>query len=207
MTAVRATQTDRITVKGASLYSQSRTEDGAHIETTAVRAGARYARNISPRYFGFVFANFETDESQSLDLRRVLGTGVGFRALSSERLRFDMFSGGSYLGEFFADEPRRTAAEILFGQELSYKPGAMELSETLSFFPNLTDKGEYRTSLDISASVALNSWLSWESSLSETYITNPPHSTPGNSFVATTGLSLKLGKERRFNPNAKVRGY
>jgi hypothetical protein len=53
----------------------------------------------------------------------------------------------------------------------------------------------------------LNKWLGWHTSLSEIYITNPPLATPGNTFLLTTGLQIKLGKERPFKPNAKFEGF
>ncbi|HEU5401353.1 MAG TPA: DUF481 domain-containing protein, partial [Terriglobales bacterium] len=196
MNAVRATSTDRITLNATSIYSQTTDATNQQIETTAIRAGARYARNLSPHSFSFGFASFETDELQKLDLRRVLGSGLGYQVTSSPHLRFDVFSGGSFLQESFSGQPQRTAGELLFGQELAFKPRKVQLSETLTFFPNITDRGEYRVALDSSAVIALNRWLGWNTTISEIYITNPPVSTPGNTFLVTTGLQVKLGKER-----------
>lgn len=207
LNASRATATDRITLNATSLYSQTTAADNQQIETTAVRAGARYARNLGPQSFSFGFASFETDELQMLDLRRVLGSGLGYQVTNTPHLRFDVFSGGSFLQESFSGQPRRTAGELLFGQELAFKPRKTQFSETLTFFPNLTDTGEYRIAVDSSATVALNKWLGWHTTLSEIYITNPPISTPGNTFLLTTGLQVKLGKEHSFKPNAKFEGF
>ena len=207
MNAVRATRSDRITLNATSIYSQTTDATNQQIETTAIRAGARYARNLSPRSFSFGFASFETDELQMLDLRRVLGSGLGYQVANSPHLRFDVFSGGSFLQESFSGQPQRSAGELLFGQELAFKPHRTEFAETLTFFPNLSDTGEYRISLDSSATVALSKWLGWHTTLSEIYITNPPLLTPGNTFLLTTGLQIKLGKERAFKPNAKFEGF
>jgi putative salt-induced outer membrane protein len=207
MNAVRATANDRITVNATSIYSQTTSANNQQIKTTAVRAGARYARNLSPRSFSFGFTNFETDELQSLDLRRVIGSGLGYQVTNSPHVRFDVFSGGSFLQESFSAQPQRTAGELLFGQELAFKPRKMQFSETFTFYPNLTDRGEYRVSLDSATTVALNKWLGWHTSLSEIFITNPPLTTPGNTFLLTTGLQIKVGKERPFKPNAKVEGF
>ena len=206
MNAVHVTASDRITINATSLYSQTTTADNQRIATTAVRAGARYARNLGNRSFAFGFGTFETDELQLLDLRRDLGAGLGYKLVSSPNLRFDAFSGGSFLQESFSGQPRRTAGELLFGQELAFKPRKTEFTESLTFFPNLTDRGEYRITLDSSAAVSLNSWLGWHTTLSEIYITNPPVGTPGNTFLLTTGLRVKFGKDRTFQPNAKIEG-
>jgi putative salt-induced outer membrane protein YdiY len=207
LNAARATATDRITLNATSIYSQTTDSTNQQIETTAVRAGARYARNLSPHSFSFGFANFETDQLQLLDLRRVLGSGLGYQVTNSPHLRFDVFSGGSFLQESFSGQPHRTAGELLFGQELAFKPGRTQFSQTLTFYPNITDTGEYRIALDSSATIALNKWLGWHTTLSEIYITNPPLSTPGNTFLLTTGLQIKFGKERNFKPNAKFEGF
>ncbi len=207
MNAVRATRIDRITLNATSIYSQTADATNQQIETTALRAGARYARNLSSQAFSFGFANFESDELQMLDLRRVLGSGLGYQVTNSPHVRFDVFSGGSFLQESFSGQAQRTAGELLFGQELAFKPHRTEFSETLTFFPNLTDRGEYRVSVDSTATVTLNKWLGWHTTLSELYITNPPISTPGNTFLLTTGLRIKLGKEHPFKPNAKFEGF
>ena len=207
LNAARATPTDRITLNATSIYSQTTSADNQQIETTAIRAGARYARNLSPRSFSFGFANFETDELQLLDLRRVLGSGLGYQVTNTPHARFDVFSGGSFLQESFSGQPQRTAGELLFGQELAFKLPKTQFSQTLTFFPNVTDTGEYRIALDSSATIALNRWLGWHTTLSEIYITNPPISTPGNTFLLTTGLQIKLGKERAFKPNARFEGF
>jgi len=205
--AVRATRSDRITINATSIYSQTTDATDQQIETTAVRAGARYARNLSPHSFSFAFGSFETDELQLLDLRRVLGSGLGYQVTNTQHVRFDVFSGGSFLQESFSGQPQRTAGELLFGQELAFKPSRTQFSETLTFFPNISDAGEYRIALDSSATVALNKWLGWHTTLSEIYITNSPIATPGNTFLLTTGLQVKLGKERTFKPNAKFEGF
>ncbi|MDT8068819.1 MAG: DUF481 domain-containing protein [Terriglobia bacterium] len=207
MNAARATPTDRITVNATSIYSQTTAANNQQLETTAVRAGARYARNISLRLFSFGFADFETDELQLLDLRRVMGSGLGYQVTNSPHVRFDVFSGGSFLQESFSGQPQRTAGELLFGQELAFKPKKTQFAETFTFYPNLTDRGEYRASLDSSTTIALNKWLGWHTTLSEIFITNPPLATPGNTFLLTTGLQVKIGKERTFKPNAKVEGF
>lgn len=207
MNAARATPTDRITVNATSIYSQTTAANNQQLENTAVRAGARYARNLSPRSFSFGFANFETDELQLLDLRRVMGSGLGYQVTNSPHVRFDVFSGGSFLQESFSGQPQRAAGELLFGQELAFKPSKTQFAETFTFYPNLTDRGEYRASLDSSATLALNKWLGWHTTVSEIFITNPPIAAPGNTFLLTTGLQVKIGKEHTFTPNAKVEGF
>lgn len=204
MKAVRSTYSDNITLTTTWLSSRTTSATAEEIDTTAIRAGARYSRNLSQRSFAFAFGNFESDELQLLDLRQVYGSGLGYRLKATDRTRFDVFSGGSYLHEKFQEQPQRTAGELLFGQETAFKFGRTTFGETLSFYPNVTDTGEYRLTLDSMASVSLNSWLSWQTKLSEIYITNPPVGTPGNNFLITTGLRLVFGKELPFKPNAKT---
>ncbi len=207
MKAIRATYADRIVLNTTALFSRTESQTGDRLNTTAVRAGVRYARNLSPRFFAFGFGNFETDELQSLDLRRVLGSGLGYKLAASKRLRFDVFSGGSFLQEYFTGLPSRTAGELLFGQEVSFKPGKFDIAETASIYPNLTNRGEYRVSFDSSVGLALNSWFSWQTTVSNIFISDPPTGTPGNSLVLSTGFRILLGKERKFEPNARVVGY
>ena len=167
----------------------------------------RYDRNIGPKEFAFLFAHFEADELRELDLRKVFGAGIGRCVAATDRTRFDVFTGASFLQESFANHPQRRAGELLFGQMSSFSPtDRIEISETAALFPNLTDTGEHRWTMESTAAVGLNHWLAWEITFTDTYISNPPFYVPGNNLQLSTGFRLRLGKDRKFKPASKVAG-
>src|SRR6185436_12138949 len=76
---VRASNTTRTTAYFNSIRSTA-TVNGVDAQTArAVRGGWGYSRNVRPKIFGNIFNDFEYDKFQSLDLRVVIGGGVGYQ--------------------------------------------------------------------------------------------------------------------------------
>jgi putative salt-induced outer membrane protein YdiY len=205
----RTTANTRLSLMLTSLLARSRASDGSTLTTAnAVRSALRYEINVSDRIFTFGFGNFESDRIQHLDLRSVTGGGAGLRVMGSDRGTMDMFTGVSMNREEFSAQsgtPDRSSGELLLGQDASYKVSPRtSIAGRLSFFPNLTLPGEYRASFDTSAVTKLNSWLGWQVTLSNIYVSNPPAGARTNDLLLSTGLHFSLGQERAFKPHSKV---
>ncbi len=200
--AVRATPRDKITVYATSLRASSRrrTEKDFTQVANAIRGGGRYDVNLSSRTFVFGFGDLEFDEFQNLDLRMSLGGGLGYKAIKNDRTTLDVFGGGAYTKEYFnAGTPRsRSRGEVLAGEELTHKLSARWLlRERLVFFPNMSQRGEYRMQFDTSLSTNLNRWLAWQVTYSNRYLSNPPVVVPAlkkSDSLLTTGLRFTFAK-------------
>jgi hypothetical protein len=68
----------------------------------AARAGARFDRNIAKPLFGFAFGDAEHDFLQLLDLRTVVGGGLGVHVANSARVQANVFGGLSYAHDSYA---------------------------------------------------------------------------------------------------------
>src|SRR4029077_10643322 len=81
-TAQRKTLDDKIGLYANTVYA-SNDAPGAIPSTTAnaIQAGIRYDHNLSSRVFAFINGDFQTDDLQNLDLRSVLGGGLGYHAI------------------------------------------------------------------------------------------------------------------------------
>src|SRR6266853_1029245 len=173
--------------------------------------GVRDEFNLNPRVYAFAFTDFDEDALQHLDLRNVLGGGLGYHIINTKKTQFDGFGGASFNQEYFASytianpapppvllfEPSqsRHSAEIVAGESLSTKLGPRTIvSEQLSFFPNLSSTGEYRVTFDANAVTKLKTWLGWQITLSDRYISDPPFGLKGNDLLLSTGLRLTFGK-------------
>lgn len=197
----RITARDKFDVFFTSLFARNSASQDRATSANSIRSGISYSVNVTPRLFTFGFTNFERDELQQLDLRNVLGGGLGLRLVKSPKAALDVFSGGSLNQELYSGTPSRRSGEALLGQELTYSPWSRTTaSERLTVFPNLSDTGEYRVSLDSSATVKLNSWLGWQVTLSNIYVSNPPLGAANNDLLLSTGIRLSLGEKRSFNP-------
>ncbi len=159
---------------------------------TRFSPGARYSRNFTPRLFGYGSADFQTDALQDLNLRSVLGGGLGFHAIKSDRTTLDFLGGLNYTRENYTTFNRNFAA-LTLGEELTHKLGASTLlSQKLYFFPDLSDTGEYRATFNLGTVTKISKWLGWQNAFGNIYVTNPPAGTKKNDIVLTTGLNFSF---------------
>jgi putative salt-induced outer membrane protein YdiY len=198
--AVRETPRDKITVYTTAVYASDDTTPPHRTTAHGIIGGLRGDFNLSDRMFVFGFTDFEYDEFQHLDLRNVLGGGVGYHVRKTANTTFDVFGGADYEQEYFSPNPpviltniTRKTGEIVVGEEFDAKlNGRTTFAEKMSFFPNVSDMGEYRFQFDASAASKLKTWLSWQVTYSDRYISNPLVGLKGNDQLLTTGLRMTL---------------
>jgi putative salt-induced outer membrane protein YdiY len=193
--AARATTRDTIAVHFASLYSSNTVAGKSILSANAMRGGINYNLNLRPRLFAFGSVDLEFDEFQDLDLRFVPAGGLGYHAVKSERAAFDLFGGGALNREFFSTGLKRTSGEVLVGDDLFYKlSSSTSLHQRLTFYPNVSRPGEYRTNFDLSAVTTLKKWLAWQLSASDRILSDPLPGKKKNDFVFTTGFRVTFAK-------------
>lgn len=162
-----------------SAIRASATIAGASAETAqAIRGGWGYSRNLKPRLFANAFNDYEYDRFQNLDLRVVIGGGLGYSAWKGERGRLDLLGGLAWNRESFDPAPKpkftRNSAEAYWGNDFAYKLAAKtSLVQSYRMFNNLSSSGEYRQNFDIGATTQLMKWLTWNVAFSDRYLTNP----------------------------------
>lgn len=192
-TAARKSLHDRLGMYANSVYATN-DAPGAVPNTTAntIQGGARYDRDIAARLFGFVNADFQTDDLQDLDLRSVFGGGLGMHVIKSEVTTLDLLGGVNYTRERYTTLSRNLAAATL-GEELNHKFGkSTDLVQKLYFYPDFNESGEYRATFDFGTVTKLNKWLGWQNSFGDIYVTNPPAGKRQNDIVFTTGVNLSF---------------
>jgi putative salt-induced outer membrane protein len=193
--AVRATDNSKTTIFATSLYSKSEVLGVSTTTASAINAGLRYDRNLSDRMFAFAFTNFDHDRFQELDLRNVLGGGLGYHAVKTATTTFDLSGGATFNQEYFSTLTRRSA-EIVAGEALDHKlNGAVSLHERLDFYPNVTDLGQYRIVFDTAAITKVAKFLSWQVDVSDRYQSNPLFGLKGNDLLLTTGIRVTFGSQ------------
>ena len=108
----------------------TKTQDTAE----AVRGGISYGHNVNSRLFFSAFNDYEYDRFQNLDLRFVIGGGLGFHAWKTDRSRLDLLAGAAYNRSSFSTPFVRKSAEFYWGDEYSLK-----LSSATTPGPELPD--------------------------------------------------------------------
>ena len=174
--AARVTESDKITSYTNVIYSRSLVNGVTSTTAHDIRGGVRGDLNVRAKTFVFAFTDLEYDAFQHLDLRDVLGGGFGYHAIKTKNTSFDIFGGGSFDQEYFAAyslvttnptpppptitttvaSVTRKSGEAVIGESFNTKVnGRTTLSETFSFFPNVSSTGNYRMQFDISAATKL----------------------------------------------------
>jgi len=198
-TGDRKTSHDEIALYTNTVYA---TNDAAgavpHVTANATQGGARYDRNFTKQVFGFGSADFQTDALQMLNLRSVLGGGLGLHVINTSRTTLDFLTGINYTRENYVGLSRNFAA-LTVGEELMHKLGASTvLTEKAYFFPDLSQTGNYRGAFNFGTITKISKWLGWQNAFGDIYVTNPPADpTTGlrpkqNDLQLTTGLNFSF---------------
>mgnify|MGYP000874510019 CR=1 FL=1 len=198
--ATRVTRGDKTTLYFNSIRATATVNDKSAKTAQAVRGGWAYNRNIRPRVFWNSFNDYEYDRFQSLDLRVVLGTGLGYAAWRAERGRLDLLGGAAYNREKF-DPARpvlpftRNSAEAYWGDDFSYRLSSrVNFIQSYRMFNNLTTTGVWRQNLDAGISASLTKWLTWNASISDRYLSRPAPGRLNNDFLYTTGFGFSFAR-------------
>jgi hypothetical protein len=209
--AARVLPKNNLSLYYTSVYANDSHTSPSTTTANAIHAGVRYEFNLTPKVYVFAFTDFDSDALQSLNLRNVIGGGLGYHLINTKKTQFNVFAGGSYDQEYFSayttanpapppalilvDAQSRHSAEIVSGESLNTKLGPRTtFSEQLTFFPNLSSIGDYRVTFDATATTKLKTWLGWQVTFSDRYITDPPLGLKGNDLLLSTGLRLTFGK-------------
>src|SRR5436190_1326584 len=120
-TADRTTRSDKVSVYFNQIHGTARLNGVTDTTASAIRGGWKYNRNLTRRFFFTGMNDYEHDRFQDLDLRFVVGAGVGWRAVKSDSLNLDFDAGGDYDRENFKNGLHRNFAEVNFGDNLQYQ--------------------------------------------------------------------------------------
>ena len=213
--AIRETPRDKLTVYGDYIFANNSSIPPAVTTANALDAGIRGDLNIhSGRLFVFALGDFQTNQLQHLDLRSVFGGGFGYHLIKTANTTFDLFGGFTYdrdsFGAYNTTNPApppvlllipssvQNSAEAVIGEEFDAKfSKRTALTERFSFYPNLSHTGDYRIQLDSTISTQVKKWLSWQSTLSDRYISYPPVGLKANDLLLSTGLRVIWGKGKQ----------
>jgi len=195
--ATRETRNDKITAYFNQLYSTGTLADGTSATTAkALRGGWAYNRNLTPRLFVTLFNDYEHDAFQSLDLRFVLGGGLGYSVIKKESTQLDLLAGVDYSREKFSTPLTRNSAEAFWGNSLTHKFSKVtSLNQSFRMFNNMNNLGEYRMNFDLGTATVLKKWLSRQLTVSYRYLSNPVLGHNKNDVLLTTGLRFTFARE------------
>ena len=208
--AVHASLNDKITIYTTAIETNNELATPSTV-ANLVTAGIRYDRNINPRMFAFVGADFMSNALQDLDLRGLYGGGLGYHAIKSDNTTLDLLAGLNYTHETYSNGAVNTPvtvpptyvsygvtnkfAALTLGEELMHKAGKTTvITEKLYIYPDLSSgySGQYRGEFDLGTVTKISKWLGWQNQFSDLYVSNPPIATKDNDVIFTTGLNFSF---------------
>jgi putative salt-induced outer membrane protein len=195
--ADRKTLTDEITLYESSLYTSNDLPGGGVI-ASSVLGGAKYDHNLNKRIFVFVSADYTHDALQDLNLRQIYSGGLGVHIINNPNTTLDFLAGANYTRENYGNGAAvavvRNLGGITLGENFMHKFGkSTTFTEVFYFYPDLSDTGQYRFSLDAASVTKINKWLGWQTSLTDRYVTDPPIAgTKSNDVIFSTGINVSF---------------
>jgi putative salt-induced outer membrane protein YdiY len=193
--ASRVTNTDKTALYFRFIKASARIGDLSEDTAEAVRGGISYGHNVNSRLFVSVFNDNDYDRFQDLDLRFVIGGGLGYHAYKTESSSLDLVAGAAYNRSSYSTPFVRNSAELYWGDDYSLKLGSKtSLVQSYRMFNDLNDTGIYRVNFDIGLSTQLFKWLLWNIALSDRYMSEPAPGRQTNDLLYTTGLGITFAK-------------
>lgn len=172
--------------------------------TTAANGalGTQYDRDFLNReWFGFGKFDYLRDKPANLESRTSYYGGVGKHLIRSDEHTWDVFGGLGYTEDRY-ETPTEVADELRsrYGrtEAVLSEASTHKLTENTSFrqklevYPNLRTKGEYRTVIDTSVSVAMTARLSLNTGLIHRYNSDPGNGLKHGDSLFVTGVSLRF---------------
>jgi putative salt-induced outer membrane protein YdiY len=210
LNATRTGLHDKLTLYETSIYAATSklALQPMPTQTTANSngGGLRYDHDLAGRVFGFGSADFFNNSLQNLDLRYIVGGGIGWHAIKTPNTTLDFLAGINYTHESFSDltetnptPPPATltynhadsTAALTVGDNFSRKLGKNSvLTQSFLLYPSFgqtniafpaaapDDVRILRGTFNLGLITKLHKWLGWQVTLADVFDNHPLASNP-----------------------------
>jgi len=171
--------------------------------------GIRYDRDFAPRIFGFGSGDFFGNSLQDLNLRSILGGGLGLHAIKSPATTLDLLLGANYTHESYSvpinpPDPAQSQnlAALTIGDTFTHKLGkSTNVTQSFQFYPDLSNTSQYRFTFNFGTVTKLSKWLGWQNAIADVYVSNPPGvpvTVPPTPRIERNDLQISTGLNISF---------
>jgi putative salt-induced outer membrane protein YdiY len=187
------TESSRTSLSLDMLFARSEDLQGSSVSTNNISGAIRQDFRITDKNFWFLLGQLDHASTQSLDLRQTYGGGLGRDIFKRSNLEFQALGGVTFVKEHFQGGIYNQNAEGLAGEKFSWKLTRwLALDHTLTFYPNLTDRGKYRFDTITGLSTQITKHWSLTTSYADHYLSNPLPGHRKNEVIITTGVGVSF---------------
>lgn len=173
------------------LFANTQTHGGPTVSANNVNAGVRQDFLFSPHDFWFLLGQLDHSQTQSLKLRQTYGAGLGRDLVRRRKLALQLLSGITFVREDFLTNVQQKHSEGLLGEKMHWQVASwLSLNHSLNFYPAVNWAGRYRLDGIASVNTKINSRLTFDTTLTDHYLSQPLPGNHENDFVLTTGVGL-----------------
>ena len=159
---------------------------GVQVQSNSLSTTLRQDYFFQPNNFFFVLGQADHIEAQNLYLRQAYGGGYGRDLLSGNRVKLSVLGGATFSNEKFVGVAAEQYGEALVGEHMGLRlTHQIRLDHSFDFYPNLSNRGQYRFDTTSSLDFKLNSRLSANLGFIDFYISQIP--TGSMTTVTTIG--------------------
>lgn len=153
-------------------------------------------RFLENRWFGQFFGTVQGNQELGLNIREVLGAGIGRFVLQDSHREWSLVAGLAGTHEDFESESGRNSLEAVLATQYSffrYDTPKRNVDMGLAVFPSLTDAGRVRAEADIDSRYEIVTDLFFDVSLYASYDSEADPEAPSNydyGIVTSLGYSF-----------------
>jgi len=175
-----------------TLLSHS-SEDNSSITSHTFSTNLREDFLFTPTNFVFGMAQLDHISTEGLYLRQTYGGGFGRDVIKKPRTTLSLIGGLTAQHEkFFSGEEDETLNGLV-GEKLGEQfTKRIRFDQSLNFYPNITQGGEYRFDATATLSVKLFNRFSFTTSAIDLYLSNPPAGNEKNNITLSTGIGYSF---------------
>lgn len=169
------------------------------IKTSIFHAAGEQDQYFSTSLFAFGQADFDHNFSQGLDLQQTYNGGIGWTAVKTAAQTLDLKASASYIRQQFLPGPSGVtpATQSLIGSVFSERyhrklPRGALLDQNLSATPAWNNTNAYSAAFSMLLTIPVYKHLSGSTSVTDTFLNDPPAGFKKNSFQFTLGVTYTL---------------
>jgi len=151
-----------------------------------------YSRHFRGRWFSVGLGQIQKNDNQALELRGLLGAGIGRRLVQTSRTTFSLLGGTAFSNEKFTDTDFIQNVEIFGGvlfDTFRFNSPEIQITASALFLPNVLDAGRVRIQAEAKLRLELFKDLFWQLSFYESFDSDPPSALSNrNDFGVTTSF-------------------